>query len=206
VTETGFDYKLLKVLPRFVTRELSTIAQSWLRGQQLAEDDFKKLGLPPEFPSDLEQELISRNVVLSLLQLAGEQTALVIVFDEVEAIQTRQDDGEVLGKFAKVATELIGEAGPRVVVTSIRPMTHLALTKSIEVSNMQKMTQHVANIPPLDWEQTVRIYRARLGAEPTCQAARAQYPQDPDWPLSTSASFIAFLESSLSEAGRTAWG
>jgi hypothetical protein len=190
----SFGIKLRKVLPQLLKADLTTLAQDWLRGEQLTEEDLRKLNLPPEFPSDLEQENIARSVVLSFLHLAGDKTNIFLFFDEVEAIQAGKDDTQVLRQFATISTQLLAEAGTRVIATSIRPTLQISLFKAVEVSNQQKMSQFVSRIPSLNWEQTVRIVSARLDAEPTCRAARQQHNQDPFWPLDQK-----FLETTFSE-------
>jgi hypothetical protein len=178
-----FNYQLRKVLPCLLNQNTATLASAWLLGQSLNKEDYQTIGLTAEFPSDHERESISRSIVLSLLHLAGNATTLFIVFDEVEAIQAGNQDAVVLRQLATMATELLGEPGPRVVATSIRPTMHLTLKATVEVSNLQKMSQFTTQLPPLNWEQCVRITRARLDAEHSCRAARSQYAADPDWPL-----------------------
>jgi hypothetical protein len=175
---------LQKVLPLIFREDLANIAKNWLRGAQLSENDLKKLDLPPGYLStDFDREKDARSVVLSLLQLAGDKTTLFFFFDEVEAIQAGNYDAPVLRQFATLATELLGEPGPRVVATSIRPMLQIAFMKAVEVSNQQKLTQFTAQIPALKWEQAVRIVLSRLDAEPTCRPSRQKYFPEKFWPL-----------------------
>jgi hypothetical protein len=70
-----------------------------------------------------------------------------------------------------------------VVATFIRPNLFLELTKAVEASNLQKMGQDRTAIPPLIWEQAVRLTKARLEAEPSCRSARLDYPDNSYWPL-----------------------
>jgi hypothetical protein len=177
------DYGLQKVLPKVGSPDLTALAHSWLRGQQLGGEDLQRLGLPPVFPTEVEQEASAREVVLSFLRLAGSQTVLVICFDEVEAIQSGTWDAAVLRQFTTLATDLLSETGPRVVATFIRPNLQVELSKSVERSNTQKLAQFTATIPPLSWSQTTRLAVTRLDAEASCKAARAARPDDAYWPL-----------------------
>jgi hypothetical protein len=136
--ECDLDYGLRKVLPRLGVSDTSALARSWLLGQQLGPEDLVKLGLPPAHPSEQEQEKNSRDVVLSMLRLAGERTALVLCFDEVEAIQAGTWDAGVLRQFATLATDLLAQTGPRAVITFVRPNLFLEMQKAVEVSNLQK--------------------------------------------------------------------
>lgn len=179
----SLDYGLLRVLPQISNPELSQLAHSWLKGEQLGSKDLDRLGLAPVFPSEQEQEAQAQEVVLSLLRLAGESTNLVLCFDEVEALQAGVQDVAVLRQFTTLVTALLAEAGPRLVITCIRPNLLVEVQKAVEVSNVQKMAQVTTRIPPLTWEQAVRVAVARLDAEPTCHAVRQQHPQDAYWPL-----------------------
>lgn len=189
LTEAGrsgqFHYQFLKVLPKVADPDLSQLAHDWLRGQQLGGEDLASLGLSPTYPSEQDQEVVAREVVLSLLRLAGDRTVIVLCFDEVEAIQSSNWDAAVLREFTTLVTDLVGEPGPRVVATLMRPNFKVELDKSVEVSNIQKMCQFSATIPHLTWEQTVRVVMSRADAEPTCRAARAGRPAGDHWPVGT---------------------
>lgn len=174
------DYALQKVLCKLENRH----AQAWLRGQQLDATDLAELGLPPAFPSEQEQETASREVVLSLFRLAGTATTLFVCFDEVEAIQAGTYDAASLRQFTTLATDLLAETGPRVVATFIRPNLQMDVSRAVEASNVQKMAQDSTVLPPISWEQTVRLSKARLEAETSCRAARLDYPEQSFWPLS----------------------
>lgn len=181
-----FDYGLQKVLPRLAAPELTSLAHAWLRGQLLGGEDLDRLGLPRAFPTDQEQEANAREVILSFFRLAGDLTTLLICFDEIEALQAGVGDAEVLRQFTTLATDLLATSGPRLVVTSIRPQTLLELRKAVEHSNMQKIGQDHATIPPLTWEQAVRVVFSRLEADKTCRNARKLHPENRFWPLSES--------------------
>lgn len=182
-TAAPLDYGLRRVLPQVSNPELTAVAHSWLAGKQLGAKDLERLGLPPVFPSEQEQEVQAQDVVLSFLHLAGEKTTLVICFDEVEAIQAGAYDAAALRQFATLVTSLLAERGPRVVITSIRPNLQLDIQKAVEVANVEKMSQLNARIPALTWEQAVRVTLARLEAEPSCEQARRQHASNPYWPL-----------------------
>jgi hypothetical protein len=179
----SFEHGLLRTLPQLTNRELASLAKSWLQGTQLDSQDLQRLGLQPVFLSEQEQETESRKVVLSLLRLAGEKTTCVLCFDELEAMQAGTWDSEVLRQFTTQVTALMGEIGPRVVVTSIRPKLLRELREVVEKSNVQKIAQQQVEIPYLTWEQSIQIAMARLEGEPACQAARKQHPADTFWPL-----------------------
>lgn len=179
----SLDYNLVQVLPRVAIPDLTRVAHDWLQGKQLGAKDLHRLGLPPVFPSEQEQEAQAQEVVLSFLRLAGEQTNLVLCFDEVEAIQSGTWDAAVLRQFTTLATTLLAEVGPRIIITCVRPRLLNEITKAVELSNVQKIGQEQTTIPHLSREQTVRVAVSRLDAEPSCTAARLQHPGDPCWPL-----------------------
>jgi hypothetical protein len=181
--EGDLDYGLRKVLPRLGMSGTTALARSWLVGQQLGPEDLVKLGLPPAHPSEQEQEKNARDVVLSVLRLAGDRTALALCFDEVESIQAGTYDAGVLRQFATLATDLLAHAGPRAVITFVRPTLFVEMRRAVEVSNLQKAFRDQASIPPLSWEQAVQIARSRLDAEAGSRSARQQHPDDLDWPL-----------------------
>lgn len=178
------DYSFCRVLPQLTEPTLHTLAQQWLRGDPVADDDLKRLGLPAVDATEQEQESRSRDIVLSILALAGDRTTLLICFDEVEKIQAGTHDARSLYEFTSLATELLAETGPRVIATFIRPNLQVAISKAgVDCSNIQKMSQHTVRIAALTWEQCVQIVRFRLHAEPSCRAARQGHASDLDWPL-----------------------
>lgn len=178
-----FDYNLQKVLPQLAAPEVTTLATAWLQGKSLGTRDLDRLGLAPVHLSDQEQEVQAHEVVAGLLQLAGTSTTLMVCFDEVEALQAGKYDASALQQFATMATALLGESGPRVVLTSIRPKLQVEFGKVIELANQQKMGQRTHHIFPLTWEQTVQLVLARLEAEPSCRAARPAHSGERFWPL-----------------------
>lgn len=179
----AIDYALARVLPLLGDAETRDLARAWLAGGQLGEKDLQRLGLPPAFPTEQEQEVQAQEVVQSVLALAGDKTTLLVCFDEVEAIQAGTWDAEALRQFTTLTTDLLGQVGPRLVVTFIRPNVLMELRKAVEPSNVQKMAQEHASIPTLTWEQTARVAIARLEGEPTVRAARQAHADDPYWPL-----------------------
>jgi hypothetical protein len=134
---------------------------------------------------------------MSLLRLAGDRTALMVCFDEVEAIQAGTWDTAVLRQFTTLATSLLAEPGPRVVVTCVRPRLLTEMVKAVESSNVQKIRQDSATIYPLELDEAKRVVAARLDAEPTCRAARAARPAEPYWPLGE-----AFVEATFARLPR----
>jgi hypothetical protein len=120
---------------------------------------------------------------LSFLRLAGDQAVLFFCLDEIEAIQAGTWDAVVLRQFTTLATDLVADSGPRVVATFVRSSTLLAINKSVEVSNVQKIAQFSVSVPALTWEQTARVAGARLDAEATCRTARQAHPGETFWPL-----------------------
>jgi energy-coupling factor transporter ATP-binding protein EcfA2 len=183
--EQEFSYDLRHVLPKLWDKDTATVtaATDWLRGKRLGEDDRKSLGLPPAEPSDYEQEQTAREVVLSLLRLAGRTTTLLLCFDELEAILTGTADDVALRAFATLVADLIAEPGAKVLVTFVRPATAELLKRTVEKSNLDKMSQSQARLAPLDrWEQVVQVVCARLQSEPLLKAERAKRTGQ-FWPL-----------------------
>ncbi len=184
------SYELLKVLPQLANPELAGIADQWLRGRQLGEDDLRALGLAPVFPSEREREELAADVVLSFLRLAGDKTTLVLCFDEVEAIQAGNTDRAVLREFATMAVTLLGMPGPRVVLTTLRFDLHTALKQAADATSMQKMAvQGTQFMKVIEWEQMLRIINARLDADPACREERLLHPPGSHWPFG-----LKFLE------------
>ena len=190
------DYNLRKVLPKVGEPELTTLAHDWLKGDQLGADDLQALGLNAHTNSD--QEVESREVVASLLKLAGTATTLLVCFDEVETIQAGAFDATALGQFTKLVTQLVVQTGPRLVATFLRSSLHAEIVRAAAEthlqSNLDKMGQVSATIPTLTWEQTVRIVACRLEASKACHDARQLHPGDQFWPLSK-----AFVESTFQQ-------
>ena len=182
--EVPIHYDLLKVLPQLSNPDLNLLANQWLLGHQLSEDDLRRLGLPCVLLSDRERETAAEEIVLSLLRLAGDTTTMVLCFDQVEAIQSSNWDKAVLREFAALAVALVTLPGPRVVLSSLRFNIQTALKDAAEPTDLEKMggkrTQYTKVI---DWEQMLRIVNARVDAEPTCRRERQIHPPEKHWPL-----------------------
>jgi hypothetical protein len=187
--ELLLDYQLRKMLPRLISETEDPLARDWLFGHQLGEDDLRSLGFPPTIHSDQQEEKNARDVVLSILKLAGNRTKPLICFDELEAIQAGVTDATVIREFGALLTELVSQPGPKVVLTFVRPNTLLNFRKLTEKSIVSKAFSKQISIPPLTWEQTLRVVRCRLESESSVAKRRVQHPENPDWPLTK-----AFLE------------
>jgi AAA ATPase domain len=179
----SLDYHLVQVLPLVANPDLTRPAHSWLQGTQLGARDLERLGLPPVFPSEQEQEVQAQEVVLSFLRLAGDATLLTLCFDQVEWIQAGNWDEVALKQFATMATGLVAETGPRVVLTCVRPNLLDSMRKAVDVSDLQKFGRDQTTIPTLTRNQAARVTKARLESDPECQTLRLQHASEELWPL-----------------------
>ncbi len=171
---TPLDPDLASVLPRIGDPATAGLALAWLRGKQCPPEQLTRLGLSPHSASEADQEAAAQEVVLSLARLAAPATVLVLCFDEVEAIQGGNRDVAALRSFATMLTAILAETGPRLVLASLRPTICAEMQKAAESSNMQKIGQLRAYIPPLTRPQLGRLVAARVaacrGAEPPGEA------------------------------------
>ena len=180
----SLDYSLVKVLSQMDKPEKHVLARNWLSGIPMGKDDLEKLGLSPVYPSEQQQEVESREMIMSLLRLAGDQTMMYICFDEIEKIQSGNWDPLVLREFTTLATDLLSDAGPRVLTIFLRPLLRVDIERAVEKSNLQKLEQHHSAIPPITWEQTTQIVLGRLNAEVTMREARQIHSSaNKFWPL-----------------------
>src|SRR5262249_696372 len=108
---------------------------------------------------------------------------LFVCFDEAEAIQAGSYDAASLRQFATLVTDLLAQTGPRVVATFIRPSLQIEVSKAVEASNLQKMAQDRTILPPITWEQPVRLTKGGLEGETSCRSARLDNPDHSFWPL-----------------------
>jgi energy-coupling factor transporter ATP-binding protein EcfA2 len=144
----SIDRRLFRVLEQVLEEGLTPVIRSWLRGETLEEDDWEELGFSPQDQDESDEEIAAEQVIRSILRIAGagrsamgHDTVLAICFDEVEGLFAQSDDRSVLKRFAHLATELLAEPGPRVVVSFVRP----------------KLV-----IPPLRLDEAIDVVRARL--------------------------------------------
>jgi hypothetical protein len=180
---TPLDGDLVDVLPQLGSTSTTRLAMNWLRGTVNHPDHLQRLGLSPHVGSEAEQEAAAQEVVLSLLRLAGRSTLLTLSFDEVEAIQGGNWDTVSLRSFATLATTLLGETGPRIIITSLRPNLYTELSKTAEKSNVEKFGQFSTHIAPLNRDQMNRVVQARLDAVSAVHAERARHPTHPFYPF-----------------------
>lgn len=165
----SIDRRLFRVLEQMLEEGLTPVIRSWLRGETLEEDDWEELGFSPQDQDESDEEIAAEQVIRSILRIAGagrsamgHDTVLAICFDEVEGLFAQSDDRSVLKRFAHLATELLAEPGPRVVVSFVRPKLVEQLQETIEGSHFQKIGQEIVTIPPLRLDEAIDVVRARL--------------------------------------------
>lgn len=182
VPDHELTYGLRVALPKLYDEQSQKLARYWLRGDPLTDKDYAQLGLPAPPATDVQQEQEARATVLSICQLAGDRTILAICLDEVEGLQEGKVDTVGLKALATLATQLVSQACPRLVVTFIRPETLVNFQKSVDVSDLNKMAQHQTEILPVEhWAQVEQLYGNRVAAAPALAAASQVSAEF--WPL-----------------------
>lgn len=161
-------------------------ARAWLRGDELTVGQLAQLSLQDHATTEREEEIESREIVKSLCRLAGRKTTLCLCFDQIEGLQLGTRDLPTLAAFATAATDLVADTHSALLsVTFCRSDVLNDIKAAASQAVWDRLNANTAVIPPLTWEQMVRIYIRRLDSEPTLRAAR-EGRSDPYWPLGES--------------------
>lgn len=154
----------------------STEAVAWLRGDALADQALKALGLPTDTEEDPEQ--LAKQCVLGLLSLADQDQAILLCFDQVEAIVRRPNDTEAIFLLGQLIATLHDATRYVLIVTCVQSsflMEQLDHIRQADLDRMQSYGQLGLGQP--GFEQIRELVRRRL------ETARIQPPPGTELPL-----------------------
>ena len=159
-------------------------AQAWLLGDPLPESALNSMGLVGTNDDD-DQEDEARRVVLALCRLAGPKVAVVLCFDQIEALQMDRKDRSGLFAFGQLVMTLYQQANNVFLISCVQSTFVDQLRDSAYGAAWAHMAIHQAALNPLMWDDAIRLVQARMSVQPKLAHLREAHP-DRLWPLNES--------------------
>lgn len=103
--QEGLAPAFVEVLNHLVARRHRLDVMGWLRGDAMTDAAFERLGIAPENTEE-HPERVAERFLVDLMKLAGAKMPLVLCFDQVEALQTSQDDVQSIFTFGQLVSQL----------------------------------------------------------------------------------------------------
>lgn len=164
-------------------------ASAWLAGDSLPERVLAQLYLGPDEEEDREEA--ARKIVMALARLAGGTLPIVFCFDQVEALQHREDDYEAFFRFGRLAADL-HDADPNVfLITCLQSGLSEHFRRAVRQADADRLAKRHAVLSALTPAQVDAIIRARLESTEELREVRRGHPAEEFFPLS--ADFVGGL-------------
>lgn len=164
----------VRVLTHVVLKQHRGDAASWLKGTPLRDEAYGQLQVAAPWEMDAEQE--SKERVTDFLRLAGPQLPLVLCFDQVEALQSRADDGEALFKYGQFLSDLHDTDRNLVLISCVQSSLLSQMAKSVPQYSLDRMKSFAAKtLQPLTFElaRDLLLHRIRAVARRSGPSAPA---------------------------------
>ena len=178
------DRDLMVVIGHLLLGRFRRDARAWLRGDSLPENSLRQLGLNAD--QDYEAEERARRMVLSLTRLTGPDIPLVICFDQVEALQSHQNDLAGLYKYGQMIGFLRDETSNTLLISCILSTFLSTLRQAIISSDLDRLAlageRNLASLTP---GEAKRLVEARLNSSAEMREVRPA-GLDRFWPLKES--------------------
>ena len=175
------DRDLMVVIGHLLLGRFRRDARAWLRGDSLPENSLRQLGLNAD--QDYEAEERARRMVLSLTRLTGPDIPLVICFDQVEALQSHQNDLAGLYKYGQMIGFLRDETSNTLLISCILSTFLSTLKQAIISSDLDRLAlageRNLASLTP---GEAKRLVEARLNSSAEMHEVRPA-GLDRFWPL-----------------------
>jgi hypothetical protein len=175
------DRDLMVVIGHLLLGRFRRDARAWLRGDSLPENSLRQLGLNAD--QDYEAEERARRMVLSLTRLTGPDIPLVICFDQVEALQSHQNDLAGLYKYGQMIGFLRDETSNTLLISCILSTFLSTLKQAIISSDLDRLAlageRNLASLTP---GEAKRLVEARLNSSAEMREVRPA-GLDRFWPL-----------------------
>ena len=159
--------------------------RAWLRGDSLPEAALARIDLAPDEGTDDEQEDHSRQVVLMLCRLAGNDLPIVLSFDQVEALQTAPGDRDGLFAFGQLMSTLHDGTQNVLLISCVQSAFAAELKAQVRQADYARMTSFdTLSLAPLDRRQAEQLITARLAE--AIDPIPVNVHEKPGWPLESS--------------------
>ncbi len=182
-------YKLRQIVGYLLLKRHYSEAAAWLRGDSLPHSALQKLGFvsrrdDEERGEDLEIDDEDVQIVLALCRLATSDIPFVFCFDQVEALQTIQQDMSGLFGFGQMISDLHDNTRCVLLLSSVQSTFVDILRETLPLHNYARVSQFDrSNLLPLSWDEAVKLIQARMNSIPELASMRSEHPENMLWPL-----------------------
>lgn len=152
----------VRVLTQVVLKQHRGDAASWLKGMPLRDEAYARLQVAAPWETDGEEESKAR--VADFLRLAGPRLPLVLCFDQVEALQSRPDDGDALFRYGQFLSDLHDTDRNLVLISCVQSSLLSQMSKAVPRYSLDRMRSFAAkSLQPLTYElaREVLLHRVR---------------------------------------------
>ena len=171
--------------------------RAWLGGTSLPEAALARMDLAQDEGTDEEREDQSRQVVLMLCRLAGNDLPIVLSFDQVEALQMAPGDRDGLFAFGQMTSTLHDGTTNVLLVSCVQSTFAAELKAHAREADYDRMTSLGAlSLHPLSRGQAEQLIAARLAA--AVDSLPASVRQVGCWPLEPNEFAVLFSKGHVS--------
>jgi len=188
------DFNLARTCGYWLKRRRRADVVEWLTTGDLPDESRAAMGLTPRAEDDADEspEQIAGEFVGSLVRLITETRALVLCFDQIEALQASPGDKDGFYAFGRMVSDLFDLGLPMVFITCAQSMLLPAIKGHIPEPFFHRLAQDERVLAELSDGQARDLIRSRVDAWDEL-ASTDRKKNDPLWPLNeeTLARFIA---------------
>lgn len=178
------DFNLARTCGYWLKGRRRADVVEWLTTGDLPDESRSAMGLTARVEEDADEspEQIAGELVNSLIRLITETRALVLCFDQIEALQTRPGDRDGFHAFGRMVSDVFDLGLPTVFITCAQSMLLPAIKTHIPQPFFDRLAQDERVLAQLSDQQARDLIRSRIDAwDESVSAARCQ--DDPLWPL-----------------------
>lgn len=151
----------VRVLGHMFRRQHLLEVQSWLRGEAMSGAALARLDLGAE--ADDDPELLSLNMLIDFMRLAGSKIPLVLCFDQIEALQTSPDDVASYERFGRLLADLANADPNLVLISCLQSSRFEQLSAAIPGYAMDRIQSRATlSLNPLNIRQATALLAQRL--------------------------------------------
>lgn len=180
----GIDCHVARACRLFLQRQHRHAVIQWLETGELSDEARKDwargIGTPEEEPRDAEH--VAFRVTLQLIALITDTRALVLCFDQLEAMQISEGDRTGYFAYGKLAADLFDHCAATLFITCVQSAALECLTRAVPVHDLHRLTEYEKRLMPLSDSQAREFIRMRLDSSPSLRSDPRRR-HDVLWPI-----------------------
>ena len=180
--DANIDLDISLVIKHLLVNRHRRQARAWLRGENLPENDLKKLGLnEPSGNLDLEQQ--GRKTVLTLCYLAGADYPVLFCFDQVESIMMDRNDKDSFFSLAQVGAAIFNATQNVILIFGIQSSLLKFFQESAREANWDRIARRSLPLNLLSKDEARELIKKRLEMVPELKQRPPNTREEELYPL-----------------------